>query len=135
MFLNTKRSVILTILFISALAGSSFGQAKPSDGTPQQRLDVMRDKLDRMRRSLTSSAAVLKEEGKDDKAKKDDKDKINTPQGRLLGLEKDAGRLASDVNNLRGNVVLHFQQSRFFRLLNLGVRRNNQKPHLFACTT
>ncbi len=104
MFLDTKRSVLLAILFISALAGSSYGQAKPNDGTAQQRLDVMRDKLDRMRRSLTSSAGVLKEEGKDDKTKKDDKDKLNTPQGRLLGLEKDAGRLASDVNNLRGKV-------------------------------
>lgn len=79
-----------------------FAQVKPGDGTISQRLDVMRDKIERMRRSLNSATAGLKEENKEDKDKKDDAKKLETPLGRLTALEKDASRLMSDVNNLRG---------------------------------
>src|ERR1035437_4318781 len=103
MLRDTKRVIFLTI-FVLGLSAIGISQAKPGEGTALQRLDVMRDKLDRMRRSLTSAASVLKEEGKDDKTKKDDKEKLETPLGRLLALEKDASRLQSDVSNLRGKV-------------------------------
>ena len=69
-----------------------------------QRLDVMRDKLDRMRRSLNSSISVLKDETKDDKKKKDDKESLGTPLGRLQELDKDVARLQSDVSNLHGKL-------------------------------
>lgn len=96
--------------FLALLAASliltpnAAAQAKPGDGTPGQRLEVMRQKLETMRRSLNSSASVLKDENKDDPSKKDDKDKPDSPLGRLLGLEKDVSRLSSEVNSLRGKV-------------------------------
>ncbi len=100
----TKRTVFVAIISSLLLSAAAFGQTKPGDGTPLQRLDVMREKLDRMRRSLSSVAAAIKEENKDDKSKKDDKDNPGTPLGRLVSLEKEAARLQGDVNNLRGKV-------------------------------
>lgn len=96
----------LVALFAATLVFSSagFSQAKPADGTPSQRLEVMRQKLETMRRSLNSAASVLRDENKDDESKKDDKSKPDTPLGRLLSLEKDVSRLSSEVNSLRGKV-------------------------------
>jgi outer membrane assembly lipoprotein YfiO len=74
------------------------------EGTVSQRLDVMRDKLERMRRSLNSAISVLKEENKGDKSKKDDEKRLDTPLGRLVALEKDVSRLQSDINSIRGKV-------------------------------
>ena len=104
MFFDVKRVYALTFVVVLGFGSLAFGQATPGDGTALQRLEVMRDKLERMRRSLGSVVAVLKEENKDDKSKKDDEKKLNTPLGRLVALEKDASRLQSDVNNLRGKV-------------------------------
>ncbi|HQU91288.1 MAG TPA: outer membrane protein assembly factor BamD [Pyrinomonadaceae bacterium] len=94
-------ALFVATLFFSTNAAA---QAKPGDGTPAQRLEVMRQKLDTMRRSLNSAASVLRDENKGDDTKKDDKDKLETPLGRLLGLEKDVSRLSSEVNSLRGKV-------------------------------
>lgn len=87
-------------LLIAFFSISVFAQ-KAGDGTPLQRLDVMRQKLETMRRSLTSAASVLKEEGKDEK---DSKSNPDSPRARLLSLEKEAARLQSEVNSLRGKV-------------------------------
>lgn len=104
MVFQSKRVILFSLAFI--IAGFSFahGQGRPGEGTDVQRLDVMRDKLDRVRRSLNSVIAVLKDENKEDKTKKDDDKKLETPLGRLVALEKDASRLSSDVNSLRGKV-------------------------------
>ena len=104
MFFDPKRVAFLSFVFLMAFAGLGLGQAKPQDGTAVQRLDVMRDKLERMRRSLNSVVSVLREDSKNDKAKKDDEKKLDTPLGRLSALEKDVSRVQSDVNNLRGKV-------------------------------
>lgn len=96
--------VFLQLAAILAVSTAAFSQVKPSDGTPSQRLNVMNEKLDRMRKSLNSATSVLKEESKSDKTKKDDEKKLETPLGRLVALEKDASRLQSDVNTLRGKV-------------------------------
>lgn len=96
-------SLILFVLILGT-SGIVLGQAQPGDGTVSQRLEVMRDKLERIRRSLNSAISVLKEENKDDKNKKDDEKKIETPLGRLVALDKDVSRVQSDVNNLRGKV-------------------------------
>ncbi len=103
-FFNANRIVLFTMMAILGLGSVAFAQVKPGEGTALQRLDVMRDKLERMRRSLNSAVSVLKEENKDDKSKKDDEKKLDTPLGRLVALEKDASRLQSDVNSLRGKV-------------------------------
>jgi outer membrane protein assembly factor BamD len=100
-FRINKICFLVMLLLCSAAV---FGQAKPGEGTAAQRLDVMGQKLTIMRRSLTSAASVLREENKDDKSKKDDKDKADTPLGRLLSLEKDAARVQSDVNSLKTKV-------------------------------
>lgn len=92
------------VFAFAMFAASTALAQKANDGTPSQRLDVMRQKLETMRRSLNSAASVLKEENKSDEAKKNDKEKLDTPLGRLMSLEKEAARLQSEVNNLRGRV-------------------------------
>jgi outer membrane assembly lipoprotein YfiO len=102
MLFNHKRAVFLILSLVLAFSSVNFGQTTPSDGTASQRLDIMRDKLERVRRSLNSAASAVKEENKEDRSKKDDEKKLDTPLGRLIALEKDASRLQSDVNSLRG---------------------------------
>lgn len=104
MWLGKNRLIffILTALLVSAFAVN--GQQKSSDGTPLQRLEVLRAKLEQLRRSLSSAASVLSDENKGDKSKKEDKNDLNTPLGRLRGLEKEAQSLQSDVNGLRGKI-------------------------------
>src|SRR5215207_10130051 len=97
-------SILALFLATLILSSDVAAQAKPGDGTPAQRLEVMRQKLDTMRRSLNSAASVLRDENKSDEAKKDDKEKLETPLGRLVSLEKDVSRLSSEVNSLRGKV-------------------------------
>ena len=45
MFLLLTRKVVFLSIIVSGLVVSGFGQAKPGDGTPLQRLDVMGQKL------------------------------------------------------------------------------------------
>lgn len=92
--------VVLSLgLFSTALAqsGSSKGQ---SDLSAAQRLDVMRSKLESMRRSLNGSISSLETKG----AEKKDKEKPNPddPRERLRGLEKEVGSILSEVNDIRG---------------------------------
>lgn len=103
MFRFSNKSLICIAGLIGMFSIAVAAQ-KPGDGTAVQRLDVMGQKLTIMRRSLTSAASVLKEENKDDSSKKDDKNKADTPLGRLVNMEKDAARLQSDVNNLHSKV-------------------------------
>jgi outer membrane protein assembly factor BamD len=103
MFLGKNKLVFLGLLMILSLALPTLAQKKTAnDGTVLQRLEVMRSKLETMRRSLNSAASVLKDENSGDKAKKDDKSKLDTPLGRLRGLEKEVSNLQSEVNSLRG---------------------------------
>ena len=90
---------------VVALAGGSLffvqGQNAGGDGSPTQRLEVMRQKLETIRKSAASAASVLEQE---EKVSKEDKKNVDTPVGRLKGIEKDASRLLSEVNDLRGKV-------------------------------
>lgn len=104
MVLGNKKLVFFVLLtFLSSVFAVS-AQNKAGDGTPLQRLEVMRQKLESARRSLNSAASVLKEENKEDKDKKDDKDNPNSPLGRLRSLEKETSTLQSDINSLRGKI-------------------------------
>ncbi len=98
------KAIVLSFAALAALSVSSFGQSKPGDGTESQRLDVMRAKLETMKRSLTGAASGIKQENKEDKIKKGDKENLDTPLGRLLSLEKEASKMLSDVANLRGKI-------------------------------
>ena len=105
MFIHKYKAVILSLFLVLICALNGAAQKnKEGQGSVSQRLDVMRQKLETMRRSLDSAASVLKDENKDDKAKKDDKSKADTPLGRLRGLQKEASSLQSEVNTLRGKV-------------------------------
>jgi outer membrane protein assembly factor BamD len=95
-------NLFFSLLLIGAFVVYGSAQNKPGEGTAFQRLEVMSQKLSIMRRSLTSAASVLKDESKGDK--NGDKTKSDTPVARLLGLEKEASRLLSDVGDLKGKV-------------------------------
>lgn len=92
---------MLGISVLLSLAATANAQTKPGDGTPSQRLEVMKQKLETIRRSATSSVSVLKEEGKDTK---DDKDAPDSAISRLRSIEKEASSLQNEVNGLRGKL-------------------------------
>ncbi|HMS43344.1 MAG TPA: hypothetical protein PKE69_24150, partial [Pyrinomonadaceae bacterium] len=93
----------MSFLAVLSFVVSAVGQQR-NDSTPMQRLDVLRQKLETSRRSLGAAISVIKDDNKTDKNKKDDKDKPETPLGRLTSLEKEASGLQSDVNSLRGKI-------------------------------
>lgn len=66
-----------------------------SDLTNTQRLNVMKSKLEAMRRSLSSAMAAINSSDKGDKTKNPD-----DPVQRLRGLDKEAGSILSEVNDL-----------------------------------
>ncbi|HBR56389.1 MAG TPA: hypothetical protein DEA22_02790 [Blastocatellia bacterium] len=94
------RSLIVLSVFLLASAAAASAQTKPVDGTPYQRLEVMKQKLETLRRSFSSYISVIK----DDKSDKEAKDNPDSPLARLRSLEKEAQNLLSDVNSLRGRV-------------------------------
>ncbi|MCS6873918.1 MAG: outer membrane protein assembly factor BamD [Pyrinomonadaceae bacterium] len=91
------RRPLFLLIFLS-FALQTFAQA---DATPSQRLNVLSDKLQAMRRSLDSMLSALKE---DEKEKKKDKTELDTPIGRVKSLEREVSSLLNEVNNLRGKV-------------------------------
>lgn len=102
MFFRKYLLSILSLFLILSFAAANFAQQ--SGGTPAQRLEVMRQKLDTMRRSVNSALSTLKEESKGDKSKKDDKTALETPAARFKALDKEISSAMSEVNNLRGKV-------------------------------
>jgi outer membrane assembly lipoprotein YfiO len=108
MFTGKNKLFLFVLLAIVSLVAPGYAQKNAvGDGTASQRLEVMRQKLETMRRSLGGAASVLKEEtggDKDKKDKKDDKSNANTPVARLKGLEKEAANLQSEVNSLRSKI-------------------------------
>ncbi len=101
MFLNNLKATIFSLFVVTVLVVPVLAQ-KTADGTPSQRLDVMRQKLETMRRSLKSAANVLEDDKDTDKK---DKDNPGTPLGRLVSLEKEVAGLYNEVNNLRGKIT------------------------------
>ena len=71
-------------------------QQAQSDLTNTQRLNVMKSKLEAMRRSLSSAIAAVNSSDKADKTKNAD-----DPRERLRGLDKEAGSILSEVNDLQ----------------------------------
>src|SRR5215213_8080385 len=92
---NFTALVLGVLLVLGCGAPAALAQGG-GEGTTAQRLEVMRSKLDSMRRSLGNAASSIKSEGK-----KDDKAKADDPAARLRGLEKEAGSVLSEVNDLR----------------------------------
>ncbi|MBS1797744.1 MAG: outer membrane protein assembly factor BamD [Acidobacteria bacterium] len=104
MFVSVRKAIILSFILVIGSMLPAAAQNRTVDGTPVQRLEIMRSKLEAMRQSLKNAMASLKEDNKDDKNKKDDKEKLDTPLGRLKALDKEVASVQSDVNSLRGKV-------------------------------
>ncbi|HEX8175621.1 MAG TPA: outer membrane protein assembly factor BamD [Pyrinomonadaceae bacterium] len=77
---------------VSVLGQQSGTQQAGSDATPNQRLEVLRSRLDAMRRSLNGALAGFNAQDKSEKTADD-------PRERLRGMEKEAGSILSEVNN------------------------------------
>src|SRR5512132_749488 len=88
--------LVICAALIFALAGAAWPQGASSDLSTAQRIDVMRSKLEAMRRSLSSAIASLGEGNEKEKKNLDD------PRQRLRGLDKEVSSILVDVNDIRG---------------------------------
>jgi outer membrane protein assembly factor BamD len=88
------------LVICAALIFSFVGAASAQGGTALQRMDIMRSKLDSLRRSLNSAISALESQA----GKQSDKEKKNPddPRQRLRGLDKEVGSLLSEINDIRG---------------------------------
>jgi outer membrane protein assembly factor BamD len=82
-------------LFSTALAQG--GNKTSSDLLPVQRLDIMRSKLESLRRSLNSAISSIPANANDK-----EKPSADDPRERLRGLDKEAGSILSEVNDIKG---------------------------------
>lgn len=89
---RTLSLIALCAIILGGSVGVVFAQG---DGSPTQRLDVMRSRLDSMRRSLNSAIAAMNAKDTGEKTTADD------PRTRLRGLEKEVDSVLSEVNDLR----------------------------------
>jgi len=88
--------LIICATLIVGLAGVALAQKSAQSELPAlQRLDVMRSKLESMRRSLNSGLSSMGSSDKDNK-------NLDDPRVRLRNLDKEVGALLSEVNDLRG---------------------------------
>jgi outer membrane protein assembly factor BamD len=103
MFFRKVVPVVLAALMLTGLAPAApaFGQAaqqqSSSQLSPAQRIEVVRSRLETMRRTLNSALAGLNSRDKGQQpAGADD------PRARLGGLEKEVNSALSEANDLRG---------------------------------
>ena len=101
---RTQRAVTLTITVIAlTIVGSMAAIAQGNKNQTQsglsnvQRMDVMRSKLETMRRSLDSAISSINSKDANDKTKNPD-----DPRERLRGLSKEVASVLSEVNDLHG---------------------------------
>jgi outer membrane protein assembly factor BamD len=89
---------ICAMLVLSApsalLAQQGGSQQSASDGTPAQRLEVLRSRLEALRRSLNGALAGFNAQDKNEKRSAED------PRERIRGLEKEAGSVLNEVNEV-----------------------------------
>jgi outer membrane protein assembly factor BamD len=99
-----SRFLILAVFCALVFGLPKMGFAQKSGGQGQtelstgQRLDVMSQKLDLLRRSLSAALKVMADKNKDDKDKKVNAD---DPLVRLKGLEKEVSSANTEVSDLR----------------------------------
>jgi outer membrane protein assembly factor BamD len=98
--MRSRNFIALFMGAILVLGCGVLAQAQgPGEGTPAQRLEIMRSRLDAMRRSLNSAIASMN--SNDSADKKDEKAKADDPRTRLRGLEQEVNSMLSEVNDLR----------------------------------
>lgn len=100
--MRNVRSWSIALLSITFVLGNIVISAQNTgEGTPSQRLEVMRQKLETIRRSANSAISALKDEGDDTKT---DRDNPDSPTARLRSIEREASSLQSQVNSIRGKL-------------------------------
>lgn len=129
-------AVFMCAVFLATPSAAVFGaqaqqqgqaRAAQSEGTPAQRLEVLRQRLEGQRRTLNSTLAGFN--AGDDKEKKDNKASSSEDAAtRLRGLEKEIGSLISEVLDLRGKVdrAEKFEASDIDKLESAAVDLNNR---------
>lgn len=97
-----NRLILLSLLCVALscsilpAARAQGGSKAPSDLSNMHRLELMRQKLESMRRSLNSAISAMPAPDSKEKASAD------SPREILKGLDKEAGSILSEVNDLRG---------------------------------
>src|SRR4051812_2304274 len=94
------RVLLLSAILVLSWGVASFAQAT-GEGTPTQRLEILRSKLESMRRSLDSALASMNAKDTGDKGDKTD---AEDPRNRLRGLQKEVSSVSKDVDDLRAKV-------------------------------
>ena len=87
---------VMLVMSVASMTMAQGGAKPPSDLTTMQRLEVMKSKLESLRRSLNSAISSMPAAEKNEKASAD------SPREILRGLDKEVGSLLSEVNDLRG---------------------------------
>lgn len=97
------RNVVMIVLcagmtLASLPARSAFGQGAQTQSnlSPSHRIEVMRSRLETLRRTLNSALAGLNAKDKGEEVSAED------PRQRLGGLEKEVNSLLNEVNDVRG---------------------------------
>src|SRR5205085_11302534 len=93
--------IVLGAILVFCLGVVAFGQGTV-EGTPAQRISVMRSRLDSMRRSLNSALASMNATDTGDKKKKEtDPD---DPRNRLRGLDQEVSSVLKEVDVISGKI-------------------------------
>jgi outer membrane protein assembly factor BamD len=90
----------LCVALLLSTAPTALAQSKPQSDLPAaQRLEVMRSKLESLRRSLNNAISSLPSKSAE---KTDKKTPVDDPRVRLQGLEKEVASILSELNDIRG---------------------------------
>jgi outer membrane assembly lipoprotein YfiO len=100
MSFNKYNLIFLSAFLILSAMTAGLAQTKPTDGTPSQRLEVARSRVDSMRKSISGAISAFK----DEENKKEDKNNLETPTARFKALDKEASGIQSQISNLRGKL-------------------------------
>lgn len=92
--------LVVCAALLLGLAGGVLAQTDrtQTELSALQRLDVMRSKLDSMRRSLSSAISSMEPKS----ASQGEKKNLDDPRERLRGLDKEVGSVMSEVSDVRG---------------------------------
>src|SRR5947209_12631723 len=92
--------IVLGAILVFGLGLAAFGQGTV-EGTPAQRISIMKSRLDSMRRSLNSALASMNAKDSGDKNKNTDPD---DPRNRLRSLEQETSSILKEVDDISGKV-------------------------------
>src|SRR5918911_4626462 len=105
MYRRLVASVAICAMLILSVAAPALVRAQQqnraqsgSDASPTQRLEVLRSRVEAMRRSLNGAIAGFNAQDKGEKRTADD------PRTRLSGLEKETGSVLSEINDALGKL-------------------------------